>query len=247
MNIPKTVWLFLIAVIGLPLLAWHTIDRMSELEPQTYMAYMNKRRSNRACVVIGDEMARDAHDKGFDRLLKRATGTDVVSAGLSGETTKMLYRDLACERFEWVIEGRPTYAVLMIGMNDHKEQLGPGQYAYHIRQIVDLLTYYDIRTVVVGIPHYDAEAYYAQKNIAQRIYYRYFALVGTGSTDLDNMDMYREELDPGTLPQMASYVDNEELGLNDSICWTSATELSEAGYARLATAVAAHVKKHRRK
>lgn len=248
MRIPKTIWLFIFIIIAIPVMIWHTVDHMSQLEPQTYMANMNPRRTNRFSIaVVGDEWARDAHDNGFDNVLRKATGAAVTSSGQRGETTKALYHDLACDRFEWVIEGRPTYAVLMIGLNDQRNQHGPDQYAYHIRKIVDLLTYYDIRPVVVGIPRYDIERYYGEMNGFKRLYYHYLSIVGTGEPDFDNLKIYRDILAPDTLPANTIYIPEEEMGLQDSACWASPVTLTSKGYSQLATAIAKHVSRHGKK
>lgn len=147
---------------------WSTIDSM------TPYAIKSEQRDILQVVMIGDSWAGLHHSTGMDSFLRLRLGNlirkdvAVMSCGKGGEKTRGVYK-LMFETGEYgtkqLLSQAPDYCVVFTGINDAAANLGPKQYCFYYRRIIEFLLQNRIRPVVIEIPDVNIWHLYGRKPI----------------------------------------------------------------------------------
>lgn len=149
--------------------------------------------------IIGDSWAAGKKLDSIiaNRLVKAGIQGEIFSSGHPGAPTKEVYNNLFKPESDkhstqFILAKRPTYCVVVAGVNDSQGQRGKEFYAHHLQLITKSLLACNIKPIIVTLPEYGIEDRYLDLDILTYIRFRFFAWLNNNSK-VDNIQQYRAE------------------------------------------------------
>lgn len=226
------------------------VIRYTRSKELPYYLVTNDKDTILTIAIIGDSWVTDNK---LDNLLllylsQNGLKSKIISSGHSGAKSKQVYQNLFKDNSKehsskFIIENKPEYCIVIVGVNDAINHLGSNFYSYHMIQIIKTLLNYKIKPVIVSLPEFGLKETikslnYFKKN--RNIISAYF-----NNDILDTIKAYRQALD--------KRIESERLEDSiikidfDKVCedynkyyglYSNPIHLSDKGYEKLALIIA---------
>ena len=189
-----------VLVFSILIFSFYFHDRFSQSKYLQFYQVDTKKDSVLKIGIIGDSWAAGKKLDSIlhNQLLKRGLNNKIISSGKPGAKSKAVYQNLFKNKEDKfsskvVIENKPDYCILILGVNDAASQIGSHYYSYHMVQIIKTLLHYKIKPILVTCPEFDIEETIDNMNILSRnrnIISAYF----NNNGEIDNIKTYRKTL-----------------------------------------------------
>ena len=245
----------LAALIGTGYYLYHRYAFASE-DP-TYMIGDRSESGTVHIGMIGDSwIAESAIDSVLrEQLALYGLATEVYASGVSGASSKAIYRDLikgsrGKGKSREVMAASPHYMVNIAGVNDMVGHLGPDFYAHHLVQMARTEIAHDMVPVILVLPRFDLKGSATRQSLPRRVRNTVGSWMSVGDHP-DPIGVYREALDDALIRHR---LDKKVIRINfDDICacaincptlYRDPAHLSPAGNRALAELIAKGILAH---
>ena len=132
-------------------------------------------------------------------LLDKGIDNKILSSGHPGATSRLIYQNLFKENKEdhsskFIIQNNPDYCIVIAGVNDAVQQVGPKYYSHHIEMILKTLIHYQIKPILVELPEFGIIEATGERSFIEKVKYKIYAKF-TNSGEIDNIKRYRKYVD----------------------------------------------------
>ena len=161
--------------------------------PEKVSKYKDKKTE---ILIIGDSWAAD---KRLEKYLVSALSqvgieNSIKSIGLPGAKTKAIYECLVNSGFyENISDTHPDFCVILAGVNDVCQHIGPDYYAYHMTLIVKGLVKANIEPLPLLLPQIEPRINFKKSSILKRSRLKIYSLLFEDQKD-DGILQYRNAL-----------------------------------------------------
>ena len=149
--------------------------------------------------IIGDSwVGRTDLDKKMQKFFsEKRIEAEFIALSHPGATSKEIYEDMFRGKNEefslkFVIESKPDYCIIIVGVNDVARHIGKKYYADHMVLIINTLLHYKIKPIVVEVPNFGVEDAQKYKNIFSRYTNIVSEAINGDEVNDNNVSTYRE-------------------------------------------------------
>lgn len=196
-------------------------------------------------AFIGDSWANYANRYRFSQktdsiLLRQKIKSKTRSIGFCGAKSNEIYHRLFYKMpngFKNIIQEHPNYVIVSCGINDQHGQICPECYAHNCALIIEFLRHYNIKVIIIDVPHWDIKKNYLHYSLPKRCVYYLTNLIVNHNIDVGNnfilyRNALRKELKECQLIDQVSFITYNEF-LNKNL-WNDSMHLNGKGYLTLA-------------
>ena len=249
--------IFVVSVIAL--LTYYHINKYAYSKELRHTPQYHEQDSILTIAIIGDSWVNGnvMDSLLYKTLLDKNVKSKTISSGEGGATSKQVYQNLFKDSLDvvsskFILNAKPDYCIVLVGVNDSALQYGGHFYSYHLRLIIKTLLEQNIKPVILSLPEFGIRETTKNLRFVSKIRNKISSIINNDKAT-DEIKDYREtflnEFKQEGLSHKIIYVNFDKVTkdyYSNPELYSNSSHLSQIGNQKLVSVLADAIMKHQR-